>query len=275
MYLPKKWVDANELKAGNEIKVEEEEDGNLIISIETTKKKKEISIIIEEDYEKNIRFILNELYRQGYDSIKIKVKDKKTIETIQTLVEGLFFEMDIIKKGEDYCTVEMLSEPSFDNYQSILKKLIFLIYDSMDSIDNFAQLEKNTKKYRKYDNFCRRYVNINQKGKENFETNSLLVHLLMIQTDLEKLGKHINDATDNDILAFKKIFQFYESTYKSFLDKDLESLGKLNKQINQFILDNRAQKKCTIFLSQCIEISRILYSAIVPMIGLSLEIKTM
>jgi len=270
VYIPKKWIDARELKPGDEVEFKEEK-GKLIISPESEKKKKEINIKIENSYQKNIRFLLNELYRQGYDKIKVNVKDSETIKTVQRLVEELFFEMDVITKSENSCMIEMISEPNFENYYTILKKLIFIIQDSMNNIlkGNAKEVEKATNKYRKYDNFCRRFVFLNIRGKENFETNSLLIHLLMIQTDLRRLAKQKANKK-----MLEEISKYFKEAYTAFFKKNLKDLYRLNKKINSFLEENKKTKKITVSQHQCLEIARILYSAIVPMIGLSLKIKS-
>lgn len=271
--LPIGWIRECGLKGGEDVNIVEDE-GKLVMSPEIIKKKKEVSVLVDEEYEKNIRFLLNELYRQGYDKVKIQVKNKKTIEIIQSLVEILFFDMEIMEKTENSCVLEVISEPTLENYNSILKKMIFIIHESMDLLINRKKgIGNMTNKYRKYDNFCRRYTFSYMKGREGFEMYSLLVHLLMIQTDINRLSENI-PKKPTDLNTFKDVAALYKEVYTAFFKRDRQELYNANKKVNAFVLKNIKKGKLSIVAHYAVEIARVLYSSIVPMIGISIEKST-
>lgn len=282
--LPVDWVRELDLKEGSEVDVSEDE-GKLVVVPDQGKVLKEISIELDDSYEKNVRFALNQLYRKGYDRINVTVHDVNSIALIQNLMEELFFEMDVIEKKGKSCVLEMMSQPSMDNYASILKKLIYIIHDSMELIHTSVKTKKlaqmddidgMTRKYRKYDNFCRRFVNVHKKGIENLETNSILIHLLMIQTDLRRFPRYAKKVSAADLALFEEVKKFYISTYTAFFNKNLKALYDNNKKINDFLNKRRSvalTKGMTLWSSQCLQVLRILYSVLVAMIGLTIEIR--
>jgi hypothetical protein len=193
--MPIEWVRANELDKNSEIDLDENE-GKIVISPSRSDKVKSTSIMFKENNEKNIRFTLNELYRQGYDEINVEASGKDVINKVESLVEDLFFEMEVTEKDSNSCVIKMLSESKVEHFDIMLNKMFSIIKDSLDLIEeslrnkdfsDLSDLNPMTKKYRKYDNFCRRFIFTHPKGKESLEYIALFVKLLIIQTDLNRL----------------------------------------------------------------------------------------
>ena len=87
MSLPNKWVTRNNIKAGTELQVEEQEK-TLIISPERIKVTKTFEIDASTKKRMLLRTIQN-AYNQGYDEIKINYEDPREISRIKKVTDEI------------------------------------------------------------------------------------------------------------------------------------------------------------------------------------------
>ena len=129
--LPKKWIEFNEISAGQEIEIVEE-DNNLIIKTKPGKYEKEISLVFAHQKPEAYRNIIASLYRGGYDKIKIKFSDRKDLSSLQRVTDSLHG-FEIFNIDENSCIIKRLYSEEFPDIDLYIKKMIYTISE-MNSI---------------------------------------------------------------------------------------------------------------------------------------------
>lgn len=231
-------------------------------------KTKTISLTLHSDFEKDIRFKLNQLYRLGYTSISIKSK-QKNISLIRSLCDDLFLDVVFQQVNSSSCCLKidvLCSEKDFFMQQERLFNLISLSFQAIKDSE-LNTVEDLTKKYRKYDNSCRRYVYNSSLGFSSYDMSSLLVHLLMIQTDLSRLASTLRSQKGDEHII-ETVSNFFERLKKLYLERNLLGTSALNKNINEFLDGYMTREPIFEPEHYCFLVLRILYSCLVPITGL-------
>lgn len=258
--LPSSWTKKLNLKAGDELEVEEEKN---FLKITTERPgEKTIEIDITELNEPLIWTYIISAYRQGYDEIKIKIK-KEQIKLIQRVVDALLG-LAIVEQTTDYCTIKDLSAyPSTKEFGNIKRRIFYLLEEMADSSLK-AVKEKNKSalegiefqdyNINKFSNFCLRLIN-----KKNLSAT-----LEYIISELENLGDEYTrlslDLADSksltisrDILTIfqeiNELFFKFHKLYYNFNNKDTIAIVDIKNKINKKIQATKPKsKKETILL---------------------------
>ena len=122
IYLPKKWVDENKLSKGDNLDVTVS-GKELIIGPKATNKKSEIETKLTNSSETSIRTLITNVYRTGYDRVKIFFNTEDQFKILQKIIKTRLIGFEVIKKEKDFCIIENITEPSVDQFDNILNKL--------------------------------------------------------------------------------------------------------------------------------------------------------
>jgi phosphate uptake regulator len=126
--LPKKWIDFTELKAGDEITINES-GKTLILEAEESKAVEEKKAVINyEDYKigDHLRSFLGSLYRGGYDTIVINYEEPKVQDKIQHAMRTLYgFEM--VEFNKTFCILKNIGLEAKVDISELIRKLCFSI----------------------------------------------------------------------------------------------------------------------------------------------------
>ncbi len=282
IYLPKKWVENNDLEKGNSLNVDES-GSNLIISKSGQTKKISTEIKLTGLTESSIRTLITNSYRLGYDKINVKFENDKQFKILQYVIKTRLIGFEVVKKQEKECVVENVTEPSPEQFDNILNKLFMNIEEMFNLTKKRMNNEKNVEDYKevaeriqKYDNFCRRTImkrKLIEKNSELFWT--FLTLIIHAQRELYYLNKLINKIKVSEkqkelLIKAYKIFKLLE---KSYNEKNISYLGEIHEMQNKLIykqgysLLNKNNSAITYHLMVCI---RELYQANSPLTGLVL-----
>jgi len=284
IYLPKKWIDKNKLGKGNELSIEES-GKNLIVSPDKIDKKTETEAKLINSIESSIRTIITNAYRSGYDKIKVYFNEEKQFNLLQKIVKSNLIGFEIIKKEKDFCIVENITEPSFDQFDNILKKLFLNIEGlfeitknkllSKEESEDFNEVEE---RILKYDNFCRRVITKQKLIKQNSEMFwTFLVLIIHGQRELYHLNKILDKKTKiskETINMLEGAFEVFKLIEEAYYKKDKEILGKiheLNKELvykKAYHLMEKSKGKEAILLFHLTTCIRQFYLANSPLSGL-------
>ena len=165
MYLPKKWVDANDLNPGDEVDIDIEDD-QVIVQTQAKVKKSEISLDISSDTESGVRTIITNAYRIGYDVLHVIYSNKKQLDYIKKTVKNNLLGFDLMEESSQKCVIENIAEPSLERFDVMFDK-IFHIANHLFNITlenlnsgsvDLEQILSSVVKLQEYDNFCRRAI---------------------------------------------------------------------------------------------------------------------
>ena len=242
--LPAEWVRSHGLDKGDEIIIDKKQ-GNLIISLEPTKIKRETSLNIKTTEEPLIRTIITNTYRLGYDTITINFSDKKTFEIIENLVENNLIGFEVISSDDSSCVIENITEPSKEQFNNIFSKILLNIDALFEFSEKtlsgekevFKKIEKTEKQITALDNFCRR-VMVKDQGFTNAQLHwSFHTALTHGQRDLYNLLEHLNKnkiKPDPETLKLlKNCKDLYTLIKQAYLKKDPSVLEKIHETHNK------------------------------------------
>jgi len=225
LYLPKKWIDGQGLRAGDEVSVDVAENGLRIIPAVFEKSQKKIELKFEITRESLVRtFILN-AYRSGFDVISFQYPGKK--EDIVKIVDAYLIGFEVVEK-EGKLVIESVSEPSYESFEAILQRQFYMLGGILNDLkDN--QVESSAMRIYRYDSFLKRCL---AKGVFSSDTQAFLWQFLgdFLQVSRICLFCH------RDMLKYKLGFGKEE---EEFMKNILEMFGLLKdayfKQDTSFI----------------------------------------
>ncbi len=286
--LPIKWVKEHGINESLEIDVQEEKEG-IIIQSEGITKKKETELKINSDSEPFIRINLNDLYRLGYDKIKVIFQTGKQKNLIIDAAENFLLGFEAVEEGKDYVILENVAEPSAEKQDVLLRRMFLLIKESMEQVGkDFAdgkfksldRIKQISQKVSQYDNFCRRNVSKKRFTEEraNFYWG-LYVYLLLIQHNIKHMYDEISKMKSlkmgTRIKLFNRIVNEFDNIYNGFYKKDLEMLNKsqrelkkLDREIKNEISKSKGNENVVLYYYA--DLGRLAYLSSSPMLGVLL-----
>ena len=155
MSLPSKWVKKHDLKKGVELDVSVEDNQLVILPEEERKKPLEIEIDIENFAESAIRTTLVNLYRIGYDKIHLNYTGDK--DKLNEIVNDNLLGFEIFNEKDDRYIIESVSEPNYDDFDKIIRKIFFMMMSAINEIGKPDVLQQ-VMKIQRYDNFLKRCI---------------------------------------------------------------------------------------------------------------------
>ncbi|HLC33122.1 MAG TPA: AbrB/MazE/SpoVT family DNA-binding domain-containing protein [Candidatus Nanoarchaeia archaeon] len=266
--LPRKWALKYGVKKGDELDVEAESD-HLIIRTGNVPDLKEVEITVSQLDRSSIFHVLRNLYRRGYNVIKVsfdkpitphyRLKEpKKIISVLHEEVHRLPG-LEIIQQKENFCLIKNVSEVNEKEFDNILRRVFILLTDmssdlltGMKNVDlvMMETIEEKHFSVTKFINLCLRMLN----QRSSLESSKLpfLYHLISTIWFISSSIKYCA----RDFLNYKKalspetykllelidyqIKQFYEFFYKF----DFERIRKLseNKEKIKIVVDQLPEK---------------------------------
>lgn len=273
IYVPKKWIDKNELKPGDKLNVLEQYDDLILSTKNKDLKAKKVQIVSED--ESIIRIQINSLYRGGYDQLVCDISSQKQIDIVKDIIKKYTLGFEITSSIKNSITLEIISEPSPEKFEVLVRRIFFLIEENFNNIQNLDVVENNVYKIGQYDNFCRRCLithKINRKGSDTWKT--LIRSLAIIAHSQRHLSENYQkfDQFEEINCAIRENFkEMHHNFYKENYEKILFCANKLKWLLNDDLfgisVKINEQRKTLHYLR---ELARLIYLLSVPMLELIL-----
>jgi hypothetical protein len=243
--LPAKWISQKGLDAKSEVDVQILND-TVIISAQTSIKSTNIHIdfgkfkSVSEELQKTI---ITEIYRKGYDIITIT--NFPSYKTIATIVHSRLHGFEIIDATKNTITLENISETSPDKFNSIFRKLTFMLAQTVELLKEKEDIQQIKNQFYALSNFCRRSIVKHKLGGDAsyhyyvyIYDLARIMHELSRITPTSKNKEHLNDL--------QKLLQILATIVHN---EKLENIDELNEKIKQFqkTLDTLKQKEIVQF----------------------------
>jgi phosphate uptake regulator len=126
VYLPKKWIDAQGLKGGDEVEIEEEDSKLMLSQIGVKKQVKRAKISLDFEHFNIYRSIIGGLFRGGYDEIKVGFRDPKAIPVLQKTVDFLYG-FEIFDIDEESCVIRSVYHPETSDIKPHITRMFHTI----------------------------------------------------------------------------------------------------------------------------------------------------
>lgn len=244
--LPRKWIKTLNLKKGDEISIQEQ-DQNLVLSGEEKSIKKETTINLTHKTEAPIRFLIISLYRAGYEKITIQYSDEKQFQIINQAIKKYLIGFDVTDKRKDSCIIENLTEPSTEQFEIILQKILYNIKSMIELTKERLEGKTPAFEYKEvlqtihqYDNFCRRSLSRQNNDKAVYYWNflSVIIHnsrdLYNLNQLLDTNPKNLKAAKETIGLAENSL-DFINIIIKAYQKKDISELGEVDEKKEKLI----------------------------------------
>jgi len=241
--LPKKWVNENSLKKGDEIEVEDFQ-GNILISTRRHYEHRKIDIDIA-GAAPMIRKIMGATFKAGYDEVDIGFHSHEELKAVQNLVREQFTGFEIVRQTKDSMVVRNLSQTSFEEFNNVLRRFFFVLNHMASEVH--SAMEKNDFKWLKntalmktesdkFADYCRRAINM------GFDSEfKRTAPLYTIIEQLEKVADRYRDlccyVSEKKIRASKRtksflqeVVEFQKQFYDLFYRFDLKRMAEFGKR---------------------------------------------
>lgn len=282
--LPRKWIKTLNLKKGDEVNIQEQ-DQNLVLSGEEKSIKKEITLNLTHKTEAPIRFLIISLYRAGYEKITIQFSEEKQFQIINQTIKKYLIGFDVTDKKKDYCVIENLTEPSPEQFEIILQKILYNIKSMVELTKERLEAKIPSFDYKEvlqtihqYDNFCRRSLTRQNNDKAVYYWNflSVIIHnsrdlynlnqLLDSNPKSLKIARETIELTENSLELVNTIIKAYQK-------KDIAELGEVDEKKEKLIktgleILRKVKGDETEILYHLISAIRNLYRSTSPLMGL-------
>lgn len=281
--LPSKWVQKHHIDAGDELNVEEENRGLLIILEGKRESLKEIHVKIDKENKHDLKHILTHIYRLGYNKIIVRGGN---IEEVKQYTRDLLMGFEITSRKNNEYVIENVAEPRDQKYEVILRRIFFIIKDTQETIArhfqqkkfNWKEIEDLRTQLDRHIFFCRRIL-YQQSQQNDFLRWELLTFLMHIQHAYYYLYKYAQERGVkgySQILALLKDAENYFSLlYEGYFKKKEEYIHKIQrlKDKYQFGVCLHAIQKSEdhVLHSYLREIFRLIQLGTSPVLALLLE----
>lgn len=242
--LPMKWAKKEEIKAGDEVEVEETPEG-LLIQKEHFSKEKAIKLDFSHLEQRHMKWAIAICYKEGYDDIRIRYEQPEIIGMIESELVS-FPGFEITEQSKNSCTIKNIAIELVDEYDSTVRR------NFLNSISMFEMIiEKIKEKKFKEMKELVKMEEINNKlcmlcermasGRKSRDSKHVFQYVIMWQLEKivdefkyicnflsseENLNLKISEDTIEQFEAVHKIFRMYYELYYSF---DIEEQVKITR----------------------------------------------
>lgn len=220
--LPKSWVEKNNLKKGDLIGLSQEKNHLTLSPNESSEKPiSEINLNLGGLDRTSVLYYIRSAYRKGYEVINVKFddqtcthfrtkEDKNVLSVIHEEVNRLVG-VEIIQQKKDMCIIKSISEPSFKDFDTILRRIFLLLNDiTLDLVQGvetnnkilIETIEEKHNTISKFASYCLR--TLNQKGYQNPENSYFLYHIIATLDKITDTIKYCARSISNIKNKFNK-----------------------------------------------------------------------
>jgi len=243
--LPKDWIDKSGLKKGDDVFIEKNSNGEIIVSSEFKKgEDKQIEIALDKVDNDLLKKHLHAAYIKGYNTVKVKGNSKETKMLKELLGDYISFEL-MDSNGEEILIKDFfdIKEIKFENLvkriDTNLKEMFEIIKRDVESgkltTKTLKEIEEIDKEVNKFYFLCSRVfmkgvdnptvLNIlKMNGGELFNSWWIAFHLESLGDGLKYVARWINKSESFDRGAISdfisKLHKEYSKSMESFYSRD-------------------------------------------------------
>tara|TARA_B100001971_G_C18214226_1_gene552752 strand:- start:583 stop:1524 length:942 start_codon:yes stop_codon:yes gene_type:complete len=252
--LPSKWVKRYNIAKGDELELEEE-GKTIVISTERGNKLGKVEVDLSGLDRTSIIYKIRSLYKLGYDELNLtfdnqstthyRLKDNKTVVSVINEEVSRLPGMELLQQRTNNCIVKSLSELSFSEFDTFLRRIFLLLMDASNDLatgiltndkELLRTIEEKHNNITRFINFCQRLLN--KHGFPDYiKTCCMLKVILVLDKTLDTLkntariaynsnmkeGKNLKETLFNVNAAIKS---YYELFYK-FDNQKVQQISQL------------------------------------------------
>ena len=227
--LPAQWLKDKGLNAGNSVFIEEH-NKNLEVFADTKTSLKEITIDFKDKNKSYCYHVLNSLYIEGYDEIRVLNSD---VDIYPILDSSIGFTIDK-EKNKKYILRNLIAKPN-EEFNTLFHRICFILMELTESLNEKKELTLQIeRRLDKNINFALRFLNkyINIKRSYNY---------FLLLSNLEFVGDQIKNLANFSIPKnqLEDLIHFIRNYVNYLLKKQPDKMYLLLKQYkNKYKCDN-------------------------------------
>ncbi|MFT4303286.1 MAG: hypothetical protein ACMXYG_01865 [Candidatus Woesearchaeota archaeon] len=254
--LPFTWITQNSLTKGDYLNIRESGQ-DLVLSANDKLDLKEYEIILSENKPFFKRYVRS-CYVLGYDRIVISSDKILPLKLIKESLLGLIG-YEVIEQTSKKCIISVVAFPSDENFDTILKRIFFMVESMIIDIKNslkenefqLKEISEMESTINKFVDFCLRILN--KKGYYNFHKTPYIYQVL---NSLEICGdalrdfclsfsdnnsnKKNNNVSNNLVQLISKIGNYYIGLRTLFYKYDMSLIEEIKKERIELLYQTKA-----------------------------------
>jgi len=244
IYLPKKWIDTNSLKGGDEVNVEEEEN-KIVIEAGAKESVSRQEVAIEDHSDEFVLRVITNAYKKGIDELRLVFKKDVPLKAIKYTLSRLTIGYEVTDLGKDYCVIRSFSSDDINNIDVSIKKCFFLIRDVQETIlkdikgrkfPNEEQISSANENIKKLSNYAIRTSIKKIKAVYKNENNLVIFTNLYLYTNkLVYIYQHLNTnnkinkkISKDTVSAIQTLFGMFNDFYDAYYNSDLKKINRIS-----------------------------------------------
>ena len=246
--LPAKWVDANNVKKGDELDIIE--DGHrLLVNTDKISAVTETKELDADQIGHLIRRYVFALYKKGVDEIKVKYSDPSIIDLIRKTILNETVGYEIVSQTPKSCVIKLITSGSITEFDNLLRRTFLLLLSMADETleavknKNLEHLSKTAlleEPNNRLTTVCRR--SLNKWGTDSFNKIGPIYYVV---EELENVADEygflcnnlygIKDSASKNtirpevISVLEKVNNMFRTFYEIFYKFDASKFKKLNE----------------------------------------------
>ncbi len=250
--LPAEWTKKFGVIKGDSLDIEEI-NKDLIISVDKEVKIQSVEFNAKGLDSKHLKRYVREIYKMGYDEIKIYYDGKNTISELQDYISKVLMGYEIVEQHPSSIVIKCISKVLDNEFETILRRAFLVTMElsneilnrikvsDFKSLKNVSVLEETNDKLT---NFCQRVLNKNG-YKMYVKTHfmyTLVWQLEKIADQYNYMCKYLIDNSDikldKDVLnVFERTSNLFKEFYELFYNYSKEKLMSFTKNSKKLIVD--------------------------------------
>ncbi|MBI2129364.1 hypothetical protein HYU07_03940 [Candidatus Woesearchaeota archaeon] len=286
--LPIKW--AKEKGISEEVDIEETQNNLLIRPISNGYEKKSITFTLDSSFSPFVTHVITNLYRLGFDSINLNIKNKEQVNIIQETLDKYTIGFEITRHDDKICVLESISEPTEEKSETILRRIFLLIKETLDALAKHITehkpldiniLKANAMKVDKYSYFSRRTIIKHNFAEKSVFNYVIFYQLMLIEHSLLRIAHALAEdkkISKEFIEIIEKAQPYFDNFYQGYFEKNLEKLHIANRAGQELLYAGiygiLRKKKGDIAVYHLAEFIRLVYLSISPTVGIIIDAMT-
>lgn len=233
--LPKKWVQANGLKKGDEIEVAMT-DNSLIITTKPGMLKTSKMIALASTHTPYLRSVIASAYKAGYDEIILQFAQTQApkIQDINEIINS-FTGLEVVSQTKDSITIKSFLSSDTEEIENLIIKMfqnvklvLSIINDNWGDLplDQLQSIVYTT--IRKLRDHCLRTIHATKYGEnKSYDYYDLVTQLEKIAAEWYMIAEDISQRKKAKSELFSVMVTRFNELYECYLKKDLQKANMM------------------------------------------------
>ncbi len=244
-YVPKKWTDKQNLKAGDELNIQESDNELHISAQDKTKQLKELTVKIAKENKNRIRTIISSAYRRGYDQIYLVTEHDMSLVEINHIVDTLLGFV-VTEQTEKRIVIKNIMADNFEDTDAIINKLFITIKFFMQAVIDYiesggkdSELIELSKSIIKLRDYSQRMIHITEHGDDrSYEYHTLVFVAEKLAGNFKQLIRNKPKNKKDCLKELDLVYDYFSTLFEAYLKRKIESVININKELNKKTKEN-------------------------------------